>query len=205
MRRTHLDFFKSLGDSIGLENIKTGEIQHPFENRFLEIYPSEQDIIEQFPCLVLYMGRVQNRLDARLNQANRIEPVVRDRTKYNRYFVKHFSQEFNYELHFWISDPAFEIFSTPERPGIIDQALLYLSENRSRTYRPSDSSAKEIEWTLDPGESYVNTGSAKDRGVYQLVLQVKIKDGLYVLKEEETLANVTLEIEEPVEVEIINI
>jgi hypothetical protein len=199
MRRTHIDYFRELCDSIKLEKDKVDFF--PFKDRFLEVYPAEQELIEEFPCAVLVLKSLKNNLDARFKEKNRIEPVFRDKTKYNRYFVKHFKQEYSYEIHFWIKDPSFDIFSTPEKMGILDQALLYISRNTTRTYKPDYDGIKEIEFRIDVGDSSLETGSVSSKSVYQITLGVIVRDGLYTIEEEETISGYTLQIEDPVDVE----
>lgn len=201
MRITHINYFRDLVNSIGLIDKTTKEILYPFKDRLLEIYPSEQDIIEQFPCAVLLSKRNQNLFDSRKKDSTRIEPVFRDSKKFNRYFVKHFSQTFNYEIHFWTKDPSYDLFSDPVNPGIIDQALLFISKNGTRAYKPDGVNVPEIFFDIDPGDDFLDTGSVKDKAVYQLGLNVIIRDGLYTLQEEETLYNTKFVIDENVVVE----
>lgn len=200
MRRNHIEYFKELVNEIKLFDKNKNDFIYPFKDKLLEIYPSEQDIIESFPCAVLVFKNTVNNLDSRLKEKNRIEPVFRDNKKYNQYLVRHFKQEFNYQLHFWVNDPSYEIFSDSENYGIIDQALLFISKNSKKTYKAVNLKIKEIEFQIDVGNSEMEAGNVSNKSVYQFILNIIIKDGLYEILQEETLYNAKFKIEPPIEI-----
>lgn len=176
MRAYHLDYMKALAESIYFEKDKVDI--YPFKDRFIEIQPSENEIIEMFPCCVLSHNRTQNVMEKDTINRARLEPIERDGEKILRTLVRLFRQEYDYSLEFWISSPEFDLLSESEAPGILDQACVYIARNRKIVL------AGGLRVDVDSPESRVETGSVKTKNVYRFSLRIIFTDGIYELQEE---------------------
>lgn len=206
MRSYHLDILKEIASSIDLDDQNPFRPSIPVANsndklvwpnetvRFFEITPPIDAYEEKIPFCVVIQKPTRNQLDARLS--HRISPVyLSDGGKINRFLKRHFKQEFRYHLNFWIEKPDSELLSNVTDRGIIDQCLIYISNN-SRTVNPQGAYMG-----LDVGPSGIVTDPAKKSSVYKVFVEIIIRDGLYSIEKQETLAAGTLEIVEPVNVE----
>jgi hypothetical protein len=190
MRKAHIDYLKAMLVAIS------------FPGQLLEVYPAEDKLPQMIPCAPIKLIPTQNRLDARLKSGNRIAklpPVTVNGVKSNRYLKSHFKQAFKYQVDLWLKNPVTEILSTPANPGYVDKAMVYVSENQTIAITLQDI---EYKITVDIGASGDITDDS-DKSIYKYYLEVIFRDGLYSIEEAETLAGAALEIEQPVEVEVV--
>lgn len=197
MRKNHLEYLKGLVDSIVFEVEKKDFF--PFKDRFIEIQPGENEIIEMFPCCVLAESRVVHKMEKDNGMKSRLSPIVRDGIKYLRTLQRLYEQEYYYNLEFWIVSPEYEILSESTIPGIIDQACIYIAKNRKIQSQITDS---VLVSEIEARESNTQTGSVKDKNVYRFSLKIVILDGIYELIEEKTIGHdrAKLEIKQPVDI-----
>lgn len=208
MRRTHINYLKGMVDSVKFDGVKVINPKH-----FLEIHPSIDTIKQILPCVTIVKVTCDNSLDARLKKENRLAPIVVNDKKYLRSLVKHFSEDYRYSLLFYVKDATRDVISEPTKPGIIDQCKLYLSQNNRiggdelpTELKSLDSEGNELplegqliqpECNVDIGKTDVDTDLA-DLGIYILSIEIMFHDGLYSIKEEDTLYNGTMKIEQPI-------
>lgn len=185
MRKLHIDYIKAMLPAVG------------FTAPLLEIYPPAEKLRRMIPVAVLNTPRVTNKLDARLNQSNRIArlpTVINGNTKILQFLKRHFKQEFKYQLDIWISKQsiAAEVLSEPAHEGLVDKIMRYISENQTVD-------AGNYLINLDVGASGSITDEAENE-IYKVFVEIIFRDGLYSVEQAETLAGATLEILPPVEV-----
>lgn len=190
----------------------TIDSEHPFQGKFYEIIKPLKNIQHATPsCFVVY-GKATNTMEknSATTPVKRLDSIVSDTTgkKYLRSIERQFKQEFTYTLNFLIHDPAPDVLSGIATKGIIDQCLSYIYNNKKPKYNvpiPSDYVTYqdfqdiELNCEVDVGQSGFSTDLVED-GIYIIYLDVIFNDGVYLLKEEETLSGATFEIVPPVEV-----
>lgn len=209
MKQHHITYMKTMveGITINSENL--------FSGKFYEIVKPLKNIQHSTPsCFVVY-GKADNMLEKNsastpLKRLDSIIDVVTGK-KYIRSIERQSKQNYTYTLNFLVHDPAPDILSTIASKGIIDQCISYISTNRKPKYNvpiPADLvtyqefQEMELNCELDVGSSGFSTDLIED-GIYIIYLDVIFRDGVYLLKEEQTLFGATLEIVPPVEVETI--
>ncbi len=208
MRRTHINYLKAMVDSVKFDGLKVIDQKH-----FFEIHPPIDKIKQSLPCVTIVRVTCDNSLDARLKKENRLAPIVVADKKYLRSLVKHFSEDYRYSLIIYVKDATRDVISEPGKPGVIDQCKLYLSQNNRvggdelpTDLRSLDSEGNALpieqqliqpECNVDIGKTDVDTDLA-DLGIYMLSIEIMFHDGLYSIKEEDTLYNGTMKIEQPI-------
>jgi hypothetical protein len=186
--------------------------EQPFKDKFYEIVRPLKNIQHSTPsCFVVY-GKADNTMEknSTTTPVKRLDSIISDETgiKYLRSIERQYKQVFTYTLNFLIHDPSPDVLSNIAKKGIIDQCLSYIYANKKPTYNvpiPSDMvtyqefQEMELNCEVDVGQSGFSTDLVDD-GIYIFYLDVIFKDGVYLLKEEGTLSESTLEIVSPVEV-----
>ena len=99
-----------------------------------------------------------------------------------------YKQNHSYRLEFWLRDPADDILSSLELPGIIDQALAYAHSKRVI----ADETGACI--MVEPGLASVVKDPIQDTGLYYVFLELIFQDGLHRIEEAETFSDAQVKI-----------
>ncbi len=177
MKESHIRYMQDLCGSIALDGNK------PFVgDHFLEVSPSLDTYQMKAPLVVC---RHENVTSKRVGR--RIQRLPRKGAKLR--FVKQlYYQVHTYRLEFWLTNPAHDILSNKELPGIVDQALDY-------TYNKwviTDETGAPIR--IEPGISSVVKDPDKDTKLYYVFLELSFFDGLHQVEEAKTLSGSQIEI-----------
>ena len=207
MKRHHIEYLKTM-----VEQISIGD-ELIFTDKFYEIVKPLKHLQHSTPsCFVVY-GKADNFLEknAKVYPLKKLDSIIDEVSgkKYLRSLERQSKQEYTYTLNFLVHDPAPDVLSSIGSPGILDQCISYVAANRKPTYKvpvPSDyityQEFQEIELNcmVEIGQSGFSTDLVED-GIYIFYIDVKFLDGVYLLREEETLSGATFEIVPPVLVE----
>lgn len=194
MRSLHLTYIKALLGYITLSG------QHPFAARFFEVRPPVESFEELVPFAVLAHRPGTNRRDGRRFKrlANGSDANGRATARYLR---REYDQVFSYQLDFWVKDPAPDVLSDPrplagvsapplstEDPGIIDQAVYFMSKVRFFT----DGTVPII---VTAGQFGTVDDPAGENALYKHFVQIEFRDGLYSVEEFPTLDQAVLQMQ----------
>lgn len=209
MRKSHIDFLKSMVSSISFDGV-------PFfgdstsQAKFMETYPPVDLFQSVIPICVIHSVKINDNLDGRQNPINRrkalgrISPVTDSSgNRFLRSLWEDFKQEFVYILHFIIRDPTRDILSDVDKPGILDQCKRFISQNPSTISKvilpanPVTSEPIDYSVAVDVSTSELISQYAAD-GFYILSISVIFRDKLVTLLEEPALDIEGVEILQPV-------
>lgn len=196
MRKSHITYIKAL-----IASIQNLSLDVPIAlidpEKVFEVDPALDKFQEHIPFVVIKHVPTQPISDGR--RIDRLPNQVIDSIKNLQYIKREFQMDFRYSLNFWFEDPTNEVLSSGDisssELGILDQALIYLYENE----RYLGESGETIQ--VEPGRCSMVTDPAAELGLYKIYIELIFKDGLFRVEQVPTLANATLEIEEPIEVE----
>lgn len=184
MRKEHIDYLKKLKTAIG------------FTGKMLEIAPRADQIKREIPLCYITFRNVLNKLDARIkNRVQRLPAVVDSNgNKYLRYVVRHFKQEFRYQLNFLFSGSEIEneLLSEPSKEGLIDKALRFVSANQYINRAP-------VYIGVDVGASGLITDES-NRDIFMAFVEIIFRDGVYEEERVRALSGGTFRIVPPVKV-----
>ncbi|AOP35822.1 hypothetical protein A0128_00925 [Leptospira tipperaryensis] len=200
MRSSHIDYLKSLIDSIKTKpELPATELVSLFpEDKILLVAPITADYPSLFPFCLIQLSPLTSIPDGRRFQ--KLSPAVLSGIKNLRYLKRHFSQEFTYSLSFWMQDSSKDVLSTGSvgsdvsQLGIVDQILLYIANHQK--YKTSQDVTLEIR----TGNATVVVDPLENLGYYKLNVEVVFQDGLFEIESVPTLAQGIFEIEEPTEI-----
>lgn len=201
MRNLHITYMRNLAAAISVGG------STPFgSNNFYELAPPLQFFEHLTPFVSvrykgvgpLVEGTIYKNIQNGVQSGGALDGKVTQ-----RFLRREYNQLFSYSMDFWIDDPSFDIFSDPlpvdsdglasssMNPGILDQALLYIANNRIVTLDPVRviATAGSHGLVTDPGDGI---------SVYQLTLNIDFSDGLYALEEVSTLDGATFQAVDPV-------
>lgn len=199
MRASHITYIKSLIESIRDLSLETPTALIPATKVF-EVDPPMDQFQESVPFVVIKHVPTEPVKDGR--RKDRLPNVDIDSVKHIQFLKREYEMDFRYSLNFWFNDPTRDVLSsgniTSSELGILDQTLIYLVENE----RYLGASGETIH--VAPGRCSLVTDPAGELGLYKIYIEVIFKDGLYRVDQVPTLANGTLEIEEPVELEVLD-
>ncbi len=186
MRKAHIDYIKNMRSAIG------------FPGKCLEIARRGEQIEQLIPVCVISSRNVVNNLDARVKNRLLRLPALQnpDGTKSLRYVVRHFKQEYRYQVAFWLRGDAIvsELLSETSAEGLIDLVLRYVSLNQYI----NDGVPYQI--GVDVGASGILSDESGD-DIFKAYVEIIFRDGLYEEESVEALSGGTLEIVPPVEIE----
>ncbi|PJZ43673.1 LIC10173 family protein [Leptospira brenneri] len=199
MKAHHIDYIKlMIASCVAVpEDLEPGLDDTPMPiipaDKVFEYIPKLDDLQVSIPCAVIKYNGSTNRKWK--NRKHRLSTIVRPEGKFFKNAVRNVEQEIKYTIDFWLSDPSLDVISSVTERGILDQCLLYIARHRQAK------TMEEIPFEIRSGITNTVDDPEAQNGYYKLILEIIFKDGLYTIEEEETLAGVTLEIQEPVQIE----
>lgn len=199
MKAHHIAYIKEMIASCVAvpENLESELDQTPTpiipEDKVFEYVPKLDDLQESIPCAIIKFNGSTNRNWK--NRKYRLATIHREEGKFFKNAVRNVEQEIKYTIDFWFGDPALDVISSVTDRGILDQCLLYVSSHRNAK------TAEGIPFEIRSGMTNIVDDPESPNGYYKLPFEIIFRDGLYTIEEEETLAGVTLEIQEPVRIE----
>jgi hypothetical protein len=146
--------------------------------RFLEIHPSIDSLPQMMPCAAISGVQCRNSMPDR-TRMDYIDLPARneaDGTVTTRRLRRHFLQDYRYRIQFYLTEPEPEILSDDERRSVVDQCLIFISENQ-RTVNEQHAVIR-----IEAGESGLDTSLAED-GIYSCYLDVILHDAYYSVGE----------------------
>ncbi|MBM9546139.1 hypothetical protein JWG40_03875 [Leptospira sp. 201903074] len=199
MKAHHIAYIKSMIASCVAvpEDLDTELDQTPSPiipaDKVFEYVPKLDDLQDSIPCAVIKYNGSTNRKWK--NRKHRLSTIVRPEGKFFKNAVRNVEQEIKYTVDFWFGDPSLDVVSSISDRGMLDQCLLYVATHRNAK------TTEEIPFEIRSGITNMIDDPEAQNGYYKLIFEIIFKDGLYTIEEEETLAGVTLEIQEPVQIE----
>lgn len=174
MRRSHIVYLKQMFESITSPPAPEGG----YGPRFLEIHPSLDEISQNLPCVVIGDVKTRNSMPDK-TKMDYIELPFRneaDGSMTVRRLRRNFLQDYTYRIQFYMNDPSAELLSDDAIRGVIDQCLIFLSENQRFV------NDQQAVVRVESGESGMDTSMA-DEGIYMVYLDVVMHDAYYSIGE----------------------
>lgn len=182
MKSSHLDYLVDMILSVQKDGVSIFT-----REQILEVEPSMDTLQNSIPCVVIKHSPILTQRSEK--SARRLPSVLREGTTFFRYLTQLVKQEFRYTVEFWIEDPSHDLDTSEDDPGILDQCFIYLD------YRRRFNRSEGVQVEVYPIRSMIVDDPAKEQKAYKLLLELKMKDGIYTVREEESLAGSELEVE----------